>query len=493
MQKFRTLLGDTALYGLGSIAQKVIGVLLLPIFTSYLSSEDYGLLAMTTLVSTFLLMLVIRPFASALARFYYQYYDEEKKKRQYVGNLFYLSLACTILVIAIAFLIRQPIAYLISNDISQIPFISQLLSLICLTALCDYVIRFYTTLVRVERKPTQYLIVTVALTSLTFALNLYLVVVAQWGVLGMIVGSLIASTVGCLVTGAIIQRQIDFYIDFQEFMKAVRFGFPLLPSSLFQWLGTTTNRYLINYFLSLSIVGLFSMASRISDIFNLILISVVSAWTPTFYQWASLDDRGKDISRAFRMYFILFLLASVGIGLFGREALWVLTDSKFHEAWIAIPLLAMGALFLGIKELHIPAIGQANKPKWLILTTGIGLLATIIISLIAIPRYGIIGAAISITASSLIQLVLTYFVGQSVYPIEYETKKVAFATGLGVLVIGSAYLVAEFPLNYAIALKVSFFIMLCLSLLALKLVSWQTIVSFSQTLITPILPKGLRS
>ena len=490
MEKLRNLLGDTVIYGLGSVAQKAVSFFLLPIFTFYLSREDYGLLSLLTLTGGFLLMLIERPFSNALARFYYFHNDNPDDTRRFVGNLFYLSLAFNTAVVAIGLAVRQPIARFIIDDPSQVALASQLLAYIFVASLLGYVITFYKTMMRVMRRPLQFVVVTTSIALADLFLSLYLVAYLRQGVQGMVLGTFFATAAGSLVVGVIIARESKFHLDLAQFREAFAFGLPFLPKNLFAWLTDMSDRYILNYYVSLSAVGVYSVSNKVVSLFQLVLAAVTAAWVPVFYEWAKKQETARDIPRATRMYFLLLLFTAVGLGLFGREIILVAADIKFHDAWWSTPILAMGAVFLGMEALVMPGINQVNKSHWLAIIAGASLAINALLNFGLIPPFGIMGAAVASSLSYFFRFALTYIVSQRLFPLPYKVGRMSLAMLLGILVAFSSYLLQDMRLSLTIVLKVILFGVLGLAMIPLRLITWSQMISFGNVVVQPMMRRA---
>src|SRR5438552_12580239 len=106
------LLRHSAIYGLGSIAARIIGVLLLPLYTRYLSPSDYGLIETLVALSAVLTALVAQGMKSAFFRFYFDSAEPERR-RLVVRTAFWYVMAASTVVTATGIALAPQVSWLL--------------------------------------------------------------------------------------------------------------------------------------------------------------------------------------------------------------------------------------------------------------------------------------------------------------------------------------------------------------------------------------------
>src|SRR5919206_4464400 len=151
------LFRHSAIYGLGSIVARILGVLLLPLYTRYLSPGDYGLIETLVALSAVLAALVAQGMKSAFFRFYFDS-DEEARRLLVVRTAFWYVMAAATAVLVAGVALSGPISWLLFHTRSHDGLV--IAAFVGLWAAMNY--EQMTSLFRVEQRSTAYVVATMA-------------------------------------------------------------------------------------------------------------------------------------------------------------------------------------------------------------------------------------------------------------------------------------------------------------------------------------------
>jgi len=426
----KRLIKGSFTYGVGSLSQKVIGFLLIPVYTRFLTTSDYGIVAVASSVSSILGILLGMGLRGAVVRHYYDYVDSQEEVREYLGTVFLFFLLVGVPIVSILSLWGRP---LFDAFFSHVPF-HPYIRLTLWTALFGATGGILLSLYRAREQAGHYVALQLGKFLLSLGVIIYFVTVLQQGALGQIKGSFLAGLVFFVLFLGLTFRESRLAFSKAKLRNALKFGLPLVPHLLSGWVLGMMDRLLLERMTSLSEVGLYSLGYQVGMVMSLIVFAINSAWSPIFYDTAKNKTNAKEIfSRMFTLYSMVVATLAVGVMLFSREVILIMAAKEFHEAYVVVPAVAVGYLFEGWYFMSVAPIFYTKRTYIMPFLTGIAAAANIGLNLLWIPSFGMMGAAYATVASFALLFVLTHYFAQRYYRIPYNYRRVA---SVGLLVAG---------------------------------------------------------
>jgi O-antigen/teichoic acid export membrane protein/glycosyltransferase involved in cell wall biosynthesis len=437
---------QSAIYGLGGLVSRILAVLLLPLYTSYLSTDDYGKIETLVAASAVVTILLQLGITSAFFRFYFDARDTEGRVRVVRTSFWFTMVSATIgLVLALA--LADPIARTL--QIGRQP------GLVIAAAIGMWAQMNYaqlTAVFRAEDRAVGYVIASLANVIITVGATVLLVVTFKEGPLGVLVGNFIGTLCVYLVLLGYRRYQLGLEFDRKLFRAMNKFGLPLVPAALALWAINFIDRLFIALFKDQGEVGVYSVAVRVSSAIVFLMIAFRTAW-PAF-AYSIEDDREARRTYSYVLTYVVFVSCWVSL-FFGLLAPWIVhvlaRNPAFHRASEAVALLSFGgAAYIAYTVMAIGS-GRARKTQWNWVIAGIAAAVNVALNVILIPPYGMEGAAIA-TAAAYVALFLGMVVySQEVYYVPYQWRRVLTATFAAVAlnIVGAALHV---PLIVAILL-----------------------------------------
>lgn len=436
----------SAVYGLGSLVSRFIAVLLLPVYTRYLSPADYGLIETLIALSAILTVLLAAGVKSAFFRFYF---DEEAEsgKRRVIRTSFWFTMAMGTAGLALGLAFAGPLSDLLFGTADHANLVRA--AFVGLWAHVNY--EQMTSLFRVEQRSVAYLIATLINLGLTVGATLLLVVVWEKGPVGVIVGSFTGTL--AVYAGLLLYRrqQLGFEWDRPLLREMNRFGMPLVPSALFLWALNFSDRFFLVKLAGPREVGLYSIGVRLASAIVLLLAAFRTAWPAFAY---SIED-DREAARAYA-YVLTYLVAitswmALALGVLAPWLVQLLTTEDFYSAERVVAPLAFSAAVFGAYIVVVIGIGRARKTRsnWII--TGAAAVLNVVLNLALIPEFGMMGAAVATAGAYALLFLGMAWKAQQVFPVPYQWRRVATALGaaIALTVVGRAL---DVPLGVAIGL-----------------------------------------
>jgi O-antigen/teichoic acid export membrane protein len=434
--QIKRLTKQSAIYGLGGIVSRLLAVLLLPLYTSYLGTAGFGKIETIVALTTVLVVVLRLGISSAFFRFYFDSNDEERRTLV-VRTSFWFTMAMATLGLVAGCILAAPIAHLLR--LGDDPWLVRA-GFVGLWAQMNY--EQLTSLFRVEERPVAFVSASIANIFITVGATVLLVVGLDKGPTGAIVGNFLGTLTVYLALLAYRRYQLGLEFDRGLLRAMNRFGMPLVPSALALWAINFVDRFFIALFKGQDEVGVYSLAVRASSVIVFLMVAFRLAW-PAF-AYSIEDESVAKRTYAFVLTYLLLLCSWVSLVL-GLLSPWIVrvlapTDAGFYRASEAVGILAFaGTAYAGYTVLAI-GIGRARRTQFNWIITGAAALVNVALNFALIPPYGMIGAAISTAAAYVVLFIGMTLNAQRVWPVPYQWRRVVTLSlvAVGLLVLGKA-------------------------------------------------------
>ena len=440
----------TVIYGLGGLVSRILAVLLLPLYTSYLGPKGFGKIETVVALTTVLVIVLRMGISSAFFRFYFDSKDEAQRTLV-VRTSFWFTMAMATAGLIVGFVLATPIAH--GLKLGDDPWLVRA-AFVGLWAQMNY--EQLTSLFRVEERSTQFVLASVANVLITVGMTVLLVVGLHKGPTGAVVGNFIGTLCVYLVLLAYRRYQLGLQFSRDLLRQMNHFGMPLVPSALALWAINFIDRIFIAQYKGQAEVGVYSVAVRISSAIVFLMIAFRLAW-PAF-AYSIEDDREAKRTYSYVLTYLVFVCCWVSLAL-GVLAPWLVEvlapKPRFHRAADAVALLAFASTaYAGLhgrrdrNRARAPdavQLGRLRRCR----------IVNVVLNVILIPPYGMIGAAISTAAAYLVLFLGMVLNSHRVYPVDYQWRRVLTlgSVAIGLTVLGS---VLDVPLAVAILIALCY-------------------------------------
>jgi O-antigen/teichoic acid export membrane protein len=432
LSHLRRLATTGAAYTASSVFSKLIAVLLLPLYTAYLSPSDYGA-AEVMVVAVIASSIVIRfGVIEALLRFYYiADEDPDAVVRTGFASLLWTTTAGA----AVGLLFAEPISEALLDrpdaDLARIA-IGGLWAL----TLYEYLVA----LLRVDERARAYFLFTMANTLVAIPVTLWLVVIEDLGAEGLLLGTF-GSAVPFLAWLAIDQRRrLALIPDLPLLGRLVRFGLPTMPAELSLYSLNFIDRIIIVRLAGLAEAGLYALAIKFAQAINVLVRGFQLAWPPLAYSIADDEEARRAYSLIVTWFMAVCTFVVVGMWLLARWIVRLLAAPEFFEAYEAIGLLTAGMTLYALYLVLVVILGRTGRTEYNFPATAAATVANIALNLALVPPLGIVGAGIALVASYLVVLALMYVFTQRLFPVPYEWGRLALVFGVAAVLIATGEL-----------------------------------------------------
>lgn len=417
---------QTLIYGLGHIMARLVTFLLLPLYTHTFTQEEYGAISLAYAFMGFAIILYRYGMDTALMKFSIQSKGEEQ--RQYISVIIITQFITSIIFSLILYLLRYDIAEFVLG-LNKPDWMLSLIIILFLDAFWNLPML----ILRSEEKAVTFISFSLVNVTITMALNIYFVVHLNEGVDGVLKANIIASGLVSLLSLPILFRitKIKFFKK-KILLKVLYFSLPFLPAGIFTMIMELSDRYIIEWLLGTSEVGLYSAGKKMGMLGLTAVMGFNMGWTPFFLK----RGKNKNAKKEFKIITTIFLgvmgyicfLVSIWIpelmkfSIFGSTLIGV----EFWDCEPIVSLILLGYFFFGTYVIQLPGVYIKEITGWIPFFRIIGASVLVLSSIITIPIFGIYGAAIAVVIAYFSMSLSIYLKVQTVYSIPYNWRGIIF-------------------------------------------------------------------
>lgn len=407
------LLKNFFIYGIGGILSKLIGFLLLPIFTSKLSPEEYGYYDLIISISTIVAIGGMLQLDAGFQQFYFKK-KTDAEKVNLTSTVFSTILTLSIFVVTIFLVFVPNISELFFNG----GYINELY-LSSIEILCCNLLTFLFVVLRFENRPKTYSVL-VLINSILYALiSIVLVVIYNFRVLGILVGTIFSELFIILIILFLERTRIKFYFNTKIIKEVSQYALPIIPARIGSVANIYMNRFIMVSMFSAGMLGLYSLGVRIASIVYLIYSAFQLSWLPYLYKELNNPNHKDKIIKVFRHCTMIICLFVCIISLFAKEIVILISKEQYIGAASIIGILCLYNGLILIKETTEIGMKVTGKSASITYVYFVSLFVNLL-GLYIFPKFlGIIGIALSLLMSNIVMVYLTVLFSNKLYKINY--------------------------------------------------------------------------
>lgn len=436
--EIKGLILTSVIYGIGDILLKAFNFLLLPIYTRLLTPSDYGILAVTGFLSFIMSIFMSLSLHGFLTPLYFST-GNYQERRENIGSLFLLSILVGGVIALSIDQVARPLFSLVIRDVPFDPYIR----LTIWTAYLSTWSRIPLLLLRVQERSFAYVLLTLSSSLLQIVLSIWFVVYLQRGIEGLLIANLIATFVTSVICLISVSSNMILSFKVKIWRQALIFSLPLIPHELSGWILELSDRAILQWYVPLDQVGIYSLAYSYGSLITLIGYAMNMAWVPFLHKTDSIEgERASERFSYIATYFTALLcFFGLFLGLAAKPVISLITTALFHHAGDIAPWIVAALLLSSIYYFPVNFIFLRRKTVKVAFVTVVSSLTNIILNLWLIPMHGVMAAAWTTFISYGVMTLLTWYFSLKVYPIFYQYRRlmVVFLISAFLWVIGVGY------------------------------------------------------
>lgn len=438
MGGLKSLAKETAIYGVSSIVGRFLNYLLVPVYTIALPASSGGYGVVTNIYAWVALMLVLLTCGMETGFFRFANKGQDDPMRVYSTTLLSVSIGSVVFVV-LGLLFLEPIAGWL--EYGEHPwYIGMMMIVVAMDAIQSIPFAY----LRYKKRPIKFAALKLLFIFLNIALNLFYYVVLKGNDVGYaFLFNLVCTSVVmlCMIPEL---RGFTYVLDRELLKRMLRYSLPLVILGVAGILNQVADKIIFPFVYpdeaeATVQLGIYGAASKIAMIMAMFTQAFRFAYEPFVFGKSKEKDSREMYAQAMKFFIIFTLLAFLAV-MFYLDILRYIIGHDYWDGLRVVPIVMAAEIFMGIYFNLSFWYKLIDETRWGAYFSLTGCTILILMNIFLIPKYGYIACAWAGFTGYGVAMLLSYFVGQKKYPIQYDLK----AIGMYVLLAAVLYLAAEY-------------------------------------------------
>ena len=412
----KELAKNTIILGIGQLIPKFLSLILLPLLTAYLTTEEYGNYDLILSIASLLIPVVTLQIQQAVFRYLLSSSDDTNRKKYVTGAVLY---------IIVSSLVCYPVVFLCLRLYGIKPTNSLM---ICLLFGSEAVYTLFGQIVRGLGFNIKYSLSVVIYSAANLGFTAIMLMGLHLGLLGVLI-SLMLGYISADLFMLFSSGMLD-YIDFHEFNKPalkqlIQFSAPIVPSSIALWVVNLSVRLIIIHFLGSAANGIYAVANKIPSLYSTAYNIFNLAWTETAVK---VSDDGNPAAYYSKLFHVLFkFLIGVMLALIALTPVIfaVLVKGDYGVAIYQVPILYFGIFFNSLVNFYSGIYIALKRTKQVGYSSAAGAVLNVAMNLALVKQIGLYAASISTAVSFFVIVIYRALDLNKAIKIKYYFKEIA--------------------------------------------------------------------
>jgi len=419
-KKISNLLSCTVIYGIGDILNRLAAFLLLPLYTSYLTPEQFGTLEILFLTSSILSMFLGRQLSHATLRFYFEY-DKETERKQVVTTAITTGFSFSFIILACCARLSSAFSTMVFSS-EQYSLHFTLIFAIILFELSNEVLFSY---IRAVGMPVFFVMLSLLSLSLKLGTTIYFVTSLKLEILGVLAGNLVGVFSVWIVLSIFTFTRCGISFSMLKMKELIRYAMPLILADFGGLVIFSADKLALKHFSTLSAVGIYALGMRFAQVINFLITQPFTrGFGPYRFEIMKDMDAKEKYARTTTYFFTILVWAGLAISLLSKEALQIMSEKSYWPAARVVPFLVVGVFSQGAYYMFQTGVYISKNTKTLFKLFWLGVLINLILLTVFVPLLQEVGAAISIAATQIFLALGGLYLSEKVYSIDFEWERI---------------------------------------------------------------------
>jgi O-antigen/teichoic acid export membrane protein len=437
------------IYGLSNVMDRLVGFVMLPVYTRFLTPADYGIMELIYMTTSIISLVIGLGIDSAVTRFYFDYKEEDKRKMVISSALLgYGGMAAAITLLVL------PFSGFLARIILDSEEYTSFFVIAILTLALNMILPIVHAYLRVQQKSLLYLISKVAMTAVTLGMNIYFVVYAEMGVYGILLSNFAAFLIFTVIMVALTLMHTGLKTDYKLLKEMIKFGLPLIPSNISAYLVHTSDRFFVKAYADITTTGLYSLGYKMGTLVNTFVTSpFIQIWAPRRMEFFDQPGSERIYARIFTYFCTLSLFVGLMISLLAKEIIHFMAAEQFWPAYKVVSIVTLCYIVFSFHYHFNIGIMMKKATKYVAYTNVASGLLNIVLNFILIKKYTIWGAAAATLICFMLKVALTYYYSNKLYKITMEWGRLTVLFGVAFGIYFLAFQISTGSIWLDIAVK----------------------------------------
>ena len=380
---YKNLFSNIIIFSIGSFGSKLVSFFLVPLYTTYLSTGEYGISDLIVNLSNLIIPIISLTIQDSVLRFGL---STNSNKKAICRNAFIVFMFGVCLCVTITPMFSDYDAidewrwYLTANVISM------------------NLINILNSYSKVKEKNRLFAFSSILQAVIIALLNILFLIVNNLGVRGYLLANIISNIAVAILllvfTGAI-KDIFSEKTNYKLLKDMVLFSLPLIVNNLSWWILNSSDKVMIETLISDNALGIYSASSKIPNLLSIVTSIFSSAWTISSVKEYEENNDNKFYANVFRYFTTTLFLGGSMLITISKDFSRIYVGKDFFDCWKYVPFLVVGIVFYSISAFYGPIYGIVKKNWPTTISTIVASLVNISINLLFLKKHGVVVASIS--------------------------------------------------------------------------------------------------
>lgn len=413
------LLRDTFVYGGAAAISKAFALITFPLLARHFSVEEYGVLDYFLIFGGLLATFFIFGQDSAVARYFYQY-EETYTRQQLISQSLVFQLSGLAILLPLFWIGAE---WLTGISIA-VPERVMFFKIVLLQLPFLLLINFCQNLLKWTFARARFLTMSLGYTVVQASLLVIAVLVFDVGIAGVLVVSLVASTVFGAVGLYLVRKWLVLPRDLGHIREMLPFAIPFGVICVAGAFSPTLERTLTSSLLGADSLGLYAAGTKLAMLIGLLVSAFQMAWGPFSLSLYKQADAGYTYNWVFKLFALAVCLAALTLTLLAQPLIVLLATDRYMGAVVVVFPLAMGLAIQATSWITEIGIGISKRSHLSLYAYGVAILVTLAGILLLTPIFGMLGVGFGVLSGQIAKAVVASWLAQRVYPLPWQYEPV---------------------------------------------------------------------
>jgi len=353
-----------------------------------------------------------------MTRFYFE--ENEDDREQYIKTIFPLSFGLSFIIILTSLVTGYFFSSYFLKGIPFWPYIFFSIGSVFFGAFPSLILA----LTRAKRKASEFVLIQLAQFAITTINIIIFVVMLKEGAAGKIKADFLSKGIVFLALLSLLKKSLKFSFNKRYVSNVLKYSAPLIPHALGWWGMSLADRLIIQYYLPLQDVGIYSFAFNFGMIVLIFGDALNNAWAPFFFEKAGDERYHKKLANIIKISVSIFCFVALSVDIFSPSIIKFISHNPgYLLATPYVPYLVLSFSFMSFYLLFCNQIFFIKKTYYLSMITGLVAILNIAVKLFLVPRYGIWGVAFSTTMIYAIYFLIVFFIANNKFRLPLEALR----------------------------------------------------------------------
>ena len=416
------ILRHSSVYGIATILSRVISFVMIPVYTSYINPEEYGVMELIHITMSLIETVIALGITTGLSRFYFDTEDQHERNRV-VSSAFFGLGGFLMLLVGFFTLASGPLSTLVLDSITYKRFFVIAFSSLAVNILNNIFITYY----RINKKSLTVLFISTGQLVVNLTLNIIFLVVLKMGVWGIFVATFITAVLTFLVFAPVVIRKVGFNVSWEITKELILFGLPLIPSNIASYIVAASDRYFIKEYVSINDTGLYSLGYKFGTLVNSFVTQPFNQiWGPRRIEMFGKGNYEEIFSRIFTYFTFVLLFVGMTISMLARDIVHLMADKAYWSAYAIIPLLTLAHVIFGFYYHFYVPIFYEKKTKYFAYINVMNAILNLGLNFLLIKPMGVWGAALSTLICYIFRSGSCFYYANKLHKISVEWRRIIY-------------------------------------------------------------------